>query len=113
MKRVFVSAVTRELGTIRRVAAMALARSDHIKPIVDETSPPGDFRQIAEFLHGRIQKCDAVVCLIGFGFGVAPSDRPDRSYTQIEFDIATTSRPPKPTWVFLASEEFRNGQRLC
>jgi len=100
--KVFVSAVTRELGSYRKAAATQLARQG-IHPVVQDTFPT-DYREIERILRDKIEGCDAIVCLIGSASGFEPAgqppDQPRRSYTQMEYDIALAS--DKPVYVFFA-----------
>jgi hypothetical protein len=88
-RRIFVSATTRALESYRRLAAESLrkrAYEVHYQAVFNLT-----FLEIHEKLKQRIERCDAVVCLIGFAFGAEPfrpTDQPRRSYTQWEYFLA-------------------------
>ncbi|MCC7138356.1 MAG: DUF4062 domain-containing protein [Planctomycetes bacterium] len=101
LPQVFVSATSRDLGSHRAAVAEEL-RILRVDPVVQPEFPP-DHRTVVEMLTDRLRTCDAVVALVGRCFGAAPSDRPDRSYTQLELDLATASG--KPVWVFVARED--------
>ena len=102
--RVFVSATSRDLGRYRRAVRDTLLTRG-VFPDVQDHFPP-DYRAVVEMLRDRITRCDAVICLVGFFYGAEPqhrpADRPRRSYTQLEFEIAVGLG--KPVYVFLADE---------
>ena len=65
-----------------------------------------DYRTIEEILRRNIGEADAVIHIVGFRFGFEPRDRPSdkprRSYTQMEYDIARELN--KPVYVFLSAD---------
>ncbi|MEP6871629.1 MAG: DUF4062 domain-containing protein [Anaerolineaceae bacterium] len=123
--RVFVSAVSKELGGARLEVARVLRRKG-----IDVTDQ-AHFRQgggvLLEKLRDEIERCDAVVCLVGDHPGEGPTaeharalgqnDLFDRyaaatgteeaSYTQWEFLLAKTFG--KATYVFIAEPTFPRG----
>jgi tetratricopeptide (TPR) repeat protein len=104
--RIFISAVTRELGTIRSLVRKALEDNDY--HAVEQTNFPPDYRDLVEKLRERIASCDAVLHIAGFCFGAEPpnrpADAPRRSYTQLEYDLARDL--DKPVYVFLTGAGF-------
>jgi tetratricopeptide (TPR) repeat protein len=99
--RIFVSATSRDLAACRDAVKQALLKAD-IHPIIQEDFPH-DYRSVAEMLEGRIRSVDAVICLVGYAFGAAPSSgEVRRSYTQMEYDIAR--KLSKPTFLFVTAE---------
>jgi len=104
--KVFVSATSGDLKTCRQAVKDVLLQSN-IQPVTQEVLP-ADHRDLPEFLDALVQSCDAVVCLIGKVFGAAPQDRPERSYTQLEYDCA--KRLGKPVFVFMAADSFYGDQ---
>jgi tetratricopeptide (TPR) repeat protein len=104
--RVFVSAVTRELGTVREVVKNALLDMDH--HAVEQRNFPPDYRDLIDKLRERIDSCEAVVHIAGRCYGSEPAQRPPdaprRSYTQLEYDIAVERK--KPIYVFLTGDGF-------
>jgi tetratricopeptide (TPR) repeat protein len=105
MKRIFVSATTRDLGSYRLLASQSLLKRGYdvdFQAIFNLT-----YLEIAEKLEQRIAACDAVVCLIGFVYGGEPSNRPPdqprRSYTQWECFLARKLN--KPVYLLLADEK--------
>jgi tetratricopeptide (TPR) repeat protein len=102
MVRVFVSATSKDLGSFREVVRNVLLK-EGIHPVTQEDFLPDD-RTLVGKLRALMEPVDAVICLVGFSFGGAPSceGRARRSYTQFEYDLARQSG--KPTFVFLATE---------
>src|SRR5438105_2158573 len=88
--RVFISAVTRELRTIRQLVKKALEDTDH--HAIEQDTFSLDYRDLVDKLRDRIASCDAVVHIAGHCYGAEPKNRPEdaprRSYTQLEYDIA-------------------------
>ncbi|MEX2213220.1 MAG: DUF4062 domain-containing protein [Phycisphaeraceae bacterium] len=98
----FVSATSRDLRSYREHTRQALLTGG-VFPVVQEHFPP-DYRSLVDFLRAQIERCDLVICLVGFAYGAAPTTeggRP-RSYTQLEYDVARELR--KPVYVFVADE---------
>lgn len=119
--RVFISAVSRELGAYRAEAARALQR----KGI--EVRDHEFFRQsggtLLAHLRNHIEECDAVVLLVGEQCGSFPAGDPEGLATSPAFDEyrAATEQAPasythwefllardlgKPTYVFFTAEGF-------
>ncbi len=65
-----------------------------------------DYHTVEEMLRRRLKEADAVIHIVGFRFGAEPKDRPAdkprRSYTQMEYDIARELE--KPIYVFLSAD---------
>jgi tetratricopeptide (TPR) repeat protein len=104
--RVFISAVTRELGSVRTLVKKALEDNDY--HAVEQDNFPPDYRDLKAKLRERINSCDAVVHIAGHCYGAEPPERPAdaprRSYTQLEYDMAVERG--KPVYVFLTGAEF-------
>jgi tetratricopeptide (TPR) repeat protein len=105
--RVFISAVSRELGTVRKLVKKALEDNDY--HAVEQDNFELDYRDLRDKLHKKIESCDAVLHIAGHCYGAEPKQRPDdaprRSYTQLEYDIAEELK--KPVYVFLTGDKFR------
>jgi len=105
MKRIFVSATTRDLGSYRLLASQSLGKRGYV--VDDQAIFNLTYLEIADKLEQRIAACDAVVCLIGFVHGGEPSnrpaDQPRRSYTQWEYFLA--HKLGKPVYLLLADEK--------
>ncbi|MEQ1906437.1 MAG: tetratricopeptide repeat protein, partial [Pirellulaceae bacterium] len=108
--RVFISCVSRELGTVRQLIKKGLEDNDY-HAVVQESFPP-DYRQLVEKLEERIRSCDAMIHIAGHCYGAEPKQRPDnqprRSYTQLEYDIAV--KLGKPVYVFVTADGFPSDQ---
>ena len=88
--RVFISAVTRELGLIRKLVKKGLEDNDY--HVVEQDNFPPDYRDLIDKLRERIDSCDAVVQIAGHCYGAEPGQQPPVaprwSYTQFEYEIA-------------------------
>jgi tetratricopeptide (TPR) repeat protein len=104
--RVFISAVTRELGSVRKLVKRGLEDNDYHAVEQDNFAP--DYRDLVAKLRTRINSCDAVVHIAGQCYGAEPPERPAdaprRSYTQLEYDIAVELG--KPVYVFITGAGF-------
>jgi hypothetical protein len=107
MPKVFVSATSRDLKTYRKAVADTLVTLEVLPVSQDHFGP--DYRTVVEKLREEINKCNAVICLIGPSYGYEPTSRADgqprRSYTQLEYEIAVELK--KPVFVFIATEGCR------
>jgi len=104
--RVFVSAVSKELGTVRKLVKKALEDSGY--HAVEQDNFPLDYRALIDKLRRQIESCDAVIHIAGRCYGAEPRERPAeaprRSYTQLEYDLARDLG--KPVYVFVTGEGF-------
>lgn len=104
--RVFISAVSRELGTVRKLVKKALEDGGY--HAVEQDTFPLDYRALIDKLRLQIQSCDAVIHIAGHCYGAEPPERPTesprRSYTQLEYDLARELE--KPVYVFVTGEGF-------
>ena len=104
--RVFISAVSKELGTVRKLVKKALEDSGY--HAVEQDNFPLDYRALIDKLRLQIESCDAVIHIAGRCYGAEPRERPAeaprRSYTQLEYDLARELG--KPIYVFVTGEGF-------
>src|SRR5438105_8406500 len=101
--KIFISAVSSEFRETRRAVA-ELLESLGYEPIWQDEFPP-NVKSVDEMLLERLAPCEAVVCLIGHGYGFEPRQRDiaqsRQSYTQMEYSIARELG--KPTFVFFST----------
>ena len=101
---IFLSGVTHELCSFRDAVKIEI----EMKGCFGESQPgfPPDWRTVEEMLRRKLQDSDAVIHIVGFRYGAEPNqrpaDKPRRSYTQMEFDIAREMQ--KPVYVFLSAD---------
>ena len=103
-RRIFVGATTRALESYRRLASESLRKRGY--EVDNQAVFELTFLEIHEKLTQRIERCDAVVCRIGFADGAEPSNRPPdqlrRLYTQWEYFLARELN--RPTYLLLADK---------
>ncbi|HSH95668.1 MAG TPA: DUF4062 domain-containing protein, partial [Roseimicrobium sp.] len=91
LPKVFVSATSGDLRTIRQVVKEALL-TINCHP-VEQTNFEPDWRTVEEMLRGRIEECQALIHIAGLRYGAEPDPTtrppgtPRRSYTQMEYEI--------------------------
>ena len=104
--KVFISATTGDLGSIRARVKEALLTLECTA--VEQTNFPPDYRSVAEILRTRISDCHVMVHIAGLRYGSEPQFRdpkePRRSYTQMEYHIARDLR--KPIYTFVCGKDF-------
>lgn len=106
--RVFISATSKDLGTVRELVKQALLTMGCM-PIEQSDFPP-DYRTVHEMIEHKIAGCEAVIHIVGcrFGAGPDPATLPEgaarRSYTQMEADIAR--QLGKKLYLFVCPEDF-------
>jgi len=103
---IFVSATSQDLRTCRQLIKEALLTLGCVP--IEQTNFPPDARTVREMLRVKITACDAVVHVAGEVYGAEPSARdpgePRRSYTQLEYELATELG--KPVYVFVCGAGF-------
>ena len=106
--RVFISATSGDLGSVRQSVKEALLAID-CHP-VEQTNFPPDYRTVRDMLEEKIRSCQAVVHIVGDRYGAEPDPHklppgtPRRSYTQMEYDLARKLN--KKLYVFLCATDF-------
>jgi tetratricopeptide (TPR) repeat protein len=106
--RVFISATSKDLGTVRELVEEALLTMDCMP--IEQTNFPPDYRSVREMIEEKIAGCEAVIHIVGIRYGAEPdpSTLPEgaarRSYTQMEADIAR--KLEKKLYLFFCPEDF-------
>lgn len=85
-------------------AERAIAAAGHV--IVDMADFPAADQPAAEFCTQRVRGCDIYIGLLGTRYGSPVRDKPEMSYTELEFDTATASGLPR--LVFLLDTDAAN-----
>lgn len=78
--RVFISAVSKELGTVRKLVKKALEDSGY--HAVEQDNFPLDYRELTDKLRRQIESCDAVIHIAGHCYGAEPRQRPAAQHRQ-------------------------------
>jgi Domain of unknown function (DUF4062) len=68
--RIFISATSRDLGSYRKAVSEVLLTLNALPVLQDHFAP--DSRTAVEMVRGKIGECDAVICLVGPGYGKEP-----------------------------------------
>lgn len=106
--KVFISATSGDLGTIRKLVKDSLLKIGCMP--IEQTDFPPDYRKVADFLAAEISNCDALIHIAGHRYGAEPNPTSlppgaiRRSYTQLEYD--TACRLNKKVYTFLCGENF-------
>src|SRR5438876_4163852 len=106
--RVFISATSKDLGTVRELVKQALLTMGCMP--IEETNFPPDYRSVGKMIEEKIAGCEAVIHIVGIRYGAEPdpSTLPEgaarRSYTQMEADIAR--KLEKKLYLFVCPEDF-------
>ena len=106
--RVFISATTKDLGTVRELVKQALLTMGCMP--VEQTNFAPDYRSVQGMIEHKIADCEAVIHIVGLRYGAEPdlSTLPEgaarRSYTQMEADIAR--QLGKKLYLFVCAEDF-------
>jgi tetratricopeptide (TPR) repeat protein len=113
--RVFVSATSKDLGTVRELVKEALLTMGCMP--IEQTNFPPDYRSVREMIEEKVAGCEAVIHIVGIRYGAEPdrSSLPKgaarRSYTQMEADIAR--KLGKKLYLFICSQNFPYDQALA
>jgi hypothetical protein len=71
----------------------AISAAGHV--VVDMADFPAADQLAAELCAGRVRGCDVYVGVLGTRYGSPVTDRPEVSYTELEFDTATAAGLPR------------------
>ena len=105
-KKVFISAVSKELKSYRTLVEQSLQKKGNIIPIFEELFDLDD-DTIEQRLRNYIKECEAVILLVGFQYGAEPhtviKGYPRCSWTQLEYHLAKDEG--KKIYRFLTTEQ--------
>ena len=82
-------AVTRELGSVRKLVKKGLEDNDY--HAVEQDNFPPDYRDLIDKLRERIASCDAVIHIAGHCYGAEPEQRPADAPGEATRKSSTTS----------------------
>ncbi len=74
-------------------AERAISAAGHV--IVDMADFPATDQPAAQVCAERVQGCEVYVGVLGTRYGSPVRDKPEVSYTELEFDIATAAGLPR------------------
>jgi hypothetical protein len=101
---IFLSGVSSEFRSFRDAVEIEVQKKGCFPE--NQSSFGVDYRTVEEMLRRKLHDADAVIHIVGFRYGAEPKDRPPdkprRSYTQMEYDIARELE--KPIYVFLSAD---------
>ncbi len=111
--RIFISATTGDLGTVRRAVADGMRGIGALAVEQEYFAPPG--MTIADMLEEKIRACQAVIHIAGHRYGAEDENAEPalrgatyaegrRSYTQLEHDLAL--KHGKRLYVFVCADGF-------
>ena len=101
---IFLSSVSSEFASFRDAAEIEIQKKGCFP--LNEPSFGVDYREIEDLLRRHLSEADAMIHIVGFRYGSEPkgrpADKPRRSYTQMEYDIARELNIP--VYVFLSAD---------
>jgi tetratricopeptide (TPR) repeat protein len=104
--KIFISTVTKELQSARKVVTDTLRRL-HFEPVVQDEFP-SHTGVVRAMLEKELEPCAAVIQIVGFRYGWDVYGAPDptevMSYTHYEALYA--HRKPIPIWYLIATDEY-------
>lgn len=106
---IFVSAVSADLRSTRELICKGL-NSLGCLPVEQERFDTAAYQQVVELLRSKISDCQGVIHVVGLRYGRAPdpstvpAHTPQRSYTQLEFEIARELK--KDVYVFVCDDKY-------
>jgi tetratricopeptide (TPR) repeat protein len=110
--RLFLSAVSEELGSARRAVA-ATVRTLGYDPVSQDDFPTGH-GELRAWLRKQIDSCEGLIQIVGQSYGGEPPDVDPAfgrvSYTQYEFLYAR--RQGRKTWVIVAGQQCQRDKPL-
>ena len=82
-----------EMGSYVAEAERAISAAGHV--IVDMADFPAADQPAAQVCAERVRGCDVYVGVLGTRYGSPVTDKPEVSYTELEFDTATAAGVPR------------------
>ena len=68
--RVFISATSKDLGTVRELVEEVLLTMDCMP--IEQTNFPPDYRSVREMIEEKVAGCEAVIHIVGIRYGAEP-----------------------------------------
>ncbi len=110
--RLFLSAVSSELRTVRQRVAVTV-RTLGFDPVSQDDFPTGH-GELRQWLREQIDACAGLIQIVGQGYGAEPrevdADYGRVSYTQ--FELLYARRQHKKTWLIIAGEQVQRDAPL-
>ena len=106
---IFVSGVSADLRSARELVCKGL-NSLGCLPVEQERFDTAAYQQVVELLRSKISECQGVIHVVGLRYGrgpdpsTVPAHEPQRSYTQLEFELARELK--KDVYVFVCGNDY-------
>lgn len=110
--KVFISSTFRDLPTHRQQAILGVLRAGHMPVALDNYSPETETKR--KVISDALESCQFYVIILGACYGTIPEDQErlpielrDKSYTEIELDMAINAKLPILAFVMVNDEVMK------
>ena len=110
--RLFLSAVSSELRTVRQRVAVTV-RTLGFDPVSQDDFPTGH-GELRQWLREQIDTCAGLIQIVGEGYGAEPREV-DAGYGRVsytQFELLYARRQGKKTWLIIAGEQVQRDTPL-